>query len=102
MQGIHFAFGFGGIISPIFVGFVQYETFYYIALFGFLLSFTNLIIDSPSLVNQLIEKSTEHFQEMSPSLITKLKIFFFLYVGLEVGFGSWISSYAILENALNM
>ena len=98
MNGLHFTFGIGALLSPIIVaqaigltGGIQWA-YWTLAILIFPIAVWVLRIPSPqSQVNDV----TETIKPAQPVLILLILTFYFLYVGGEVGFGGWIYTYTI-------
>jgi len=98
MNGMHFFFGLGAVISPIIVAQVMSHTgdvlwAYWILALLFLPTIINLRrLPSPAppvSTDDTTSKSTNRF------LVGLVALFLFLYVGLEISFNGWIFTYAI-------
>jgi fucose permease len=98
MNGLHFTFGIGALLSPIIVaqsiiltGGIQWA---YWALAILIVPIAAWVFRMPSPPPQVLDK-TEAIKPAQPVLVVLILLFFFLYVGGEVGFGGWIYTYAI-------
>jgi fucose permease len=94
VQLIGFVFGVGAMCGPFIVTIFRLETF---KALGFANIVTLAILISNPLPN--LEENTEKKEKKGPSLSNKSVIWacliFFFYSTLELGMGSWISTYAI-------
>jgi fucose permease len=98
MNGLHFFFGFGAFLAPIFLaqallvdGSIRWG-FWGMALLMLPVAFWLLRLPSPR--NGLAEETTG--ETRTHGLFVALTAFFFLlYVGAEVSFGGWIFSYTV-------
>jgi FHS family Na+ dependent glucose MFS transporter 1 len=102
MNGLHFAFGVGAFLAPIVVAQAVRAsgqiTWAYWILAATALPAALWIARLPSPANPAHERKEEAGRE-DYALVALITLFFALYVGAEVGFGSWIFSYA---RALNL
>lgn len=100
MNALHFAFGIGAFLSPIIIQQVRVLTsgaitwpFWFLAI----LFLPGLIclrsIKSP--VNPEAEISKSESNNMDLRLVGLMMALFFLYVGIEAGFGGWIFTYTV-------
>jgi len=96
MNGLHFFFGVGALLSPILVAqILNYtgEILWIYRLFGVLalpLAIWTWFMQSP--VRQQ-RTSTEPIRKINFIVIVFIAMLFFLYVGAEVGYGNWIFTY---------
>ena len=90
MNVLHLCFGLGALSAPLFV-YVGLD----VAVRGAALGCVALAVWALSVPSPTVRIATEE-QQTSPSrpLLALLAAFFLLYVGLEVGFGSWVHTYA--------
>ena len=103
MNALHFAFGVGAFLSPIIVynmmnlaGGALTWPFWTLALL-FLPGLVGLIwLKAPT--NPEKETADQEKRRIDTRLIILMMILFFIYVGVEGGFGGWIFSYALEEN----
>lgn len=97
MNGLHFAFGLGAFLSPLIVALaVQVSgdiTWAYWALALLILPVAVWLRHLPS-PSPGEETRTRERGPTSPRWVVLFALFFFLYVGAEVGFGGWIFTYA--------
>ncbi len=98
MNGLHFFFGLGALISPLIVGKVISITndinwaYWVLALIIFPVALLLFRIPSPGIQRQTedsVSKRGNYF------LIGLISLFFFLHVGGELSFGGWIYTYAV-------
>lgn len=98
MNGLHFFFGVGAFLSPIVVAQVlRYSdglSWAYWLLALIILPVSILLGVSPG-VTAVHQPTAPAATQANRRLIGLIMAFFFLYVGLEVGFGGWIFTYAI-------
>ena len=103
MNGLHFFFGVGAMLSPLIVGFAMGQiqgtvTTAYWSLAALLLPAIALLLLLPS------PPIAAHAQERTESLARHRTTIFlvggllFAAVGAEVGFGNWIFTYALKQN----
>jgi MFS transporter, FHS family, Na+ dependent glucose transporter 1 len=96
MNGLHFFFGIGAFLAPIFIAesvllLGQYGPAYWlIAILMVPVAFGFSRIASPK--SQVLDISNAH-KSFNKRLVIFLVAFFFLYVGAEVSFGGWIFTY---------
>jgi len=98
MNGLHFCFGLGAFIAPIIVAQVLLKTdgislaYWLLGLIVIPVAFCFFFVPSPTL--EKLESSREQ-SIANPVLTVGIVLFFFLYVGVEVGFAGWLYSYAL-------
>lgn len=98
MNGLHFCFGVGAFIAPIVLAQViiitnDFSYAYWILAAAIApLALAVLFIPSPPIQ---IEKEEITNGKQDWLLIGSIVLFFFLWVGAEVGFGGWIFTYAL-------
>lgn len=98
MNGLHFFFGVGALLSPIlaaqifkFTGNIQW-VYWLFSLIALPLAAWTWFLKNPS----RHEKHTERNETQINYLVVGLVVlFFFLYVGAELGYGNWIFTYTI-------
>lgn len=105
MNSLHFFFGIGAFIAPIVVALVTQATgtvklAYWILALVMIPAALN-ILRMPSPVHP--HKVDANGQNVKPNIAMILLIAFFLamYVGAEVAFGGWISTYVLIQNLAN-
>ncbi len=98
MNGLHFTFGIGALLSPIIVaqaiiytGGIQWA---YWILAVLILPIAAWVFRMPSPASQ-VSDTAETIKPAQPILVVLILLFFFLYVGGEVGFSGWIYTYTI-------
>jgi fucose permease len=105
MNGLHFFFGIGAFLAPIFIAQAVLLTGRYGAaywLIGLLMLPLALIltrVQSP--INHAAKNSADQ-KPFNLRLVVLLVIFFFLYVGAEVSFGGWVFAYATHLNLVDV
>jgi FHS family Na+ dependent glucose MFS transporter 1 len=96
MNGLHFFFGVGALISPIVVAQVVRLTgeinwiYWLYGLFALPLSIWIWFLPSPSPSEKT---SLESAKPTYFIIVFLVSLFFFLYVGAEIGYGNWIFTY---------
>lgn len=103
MNGLHFSFGVGAFLSPIIVHNVMRWSggqltwpFWSLAILS-IPSFVGLwFLSSPK--NPEIEVSNQTPKAVNTRLVILIVLLFFLYCGVEGGFGGWIFTYATILN----
>jgi FHS family Na+ dependent glucose MFS transporter 1 len=104
MNGLHFFFGVGAFLSPIVVAQVLLHSdgigwaYWLLALVFLPVSLFVGMLPSPTAVHQQSNQSTNAVNRW---LIGLIMAFFFIYVGMEVGFGGWIFTYATTLGLVN-
>lgn len=100
MNGLHFFYGVGAFISPLIVGQVLLRSggdiawaYWIVALL--MLPVVLYVARQPSPVNQDVVEQESAVKPASPVLVALISLFIFLYVGAEISFGGWISTYAV-------
>ncbi len=100
MNGLHFFYGVGAFISPLIVGQVLLRSggdiawaYWIVALL--MLPVVLYVARQPSPVNQDVVEKESAAKPASPVLVALISLFIFLYVGAEISFGGWISTYAV-------
>ncbi len=97
MNGLHFFFGVGAFLSPIVVAQVLLRSdgigwaYWMLALIILPVSILFGILPSPTAVHQQTAQTANQTNRL---LIGLIMAFFFIYVGLEVGFSGWVFTYA--------
>lgn len=98
MNGLHFTFGIGALLSPIIVaqaiGLTSSIQWAYWTLAILIFPIAVWVMRIPSPQSQAGDV-TETIKPAQPILIILILTFYFLYVGGEVGFGGWIYTYTI-------
>jgi len=101
MNGLHFFFGAGAFLSPIIVAQAVLIggdiTWAYWALALLILPAVIWLLRLPSPAPQADSEDSpaEGLRRVNRLLVALIALFFFLYVGAEVGFGGWIYTYAV-------
>ena len=104
MNALHFFFGVGAFLAPIIVA--QAMLFNpdikaaYWALALLMLPVAAWILQLPSPAPHTVAEENSTAQ-VNDRLVASIAVFFFLYLGAEVGFGGWIYTYAISLNLSN-
>ncbi len=104
MNGLHFFFGVGAFLSPIVVAQVLRLSdsitwaYWLLALIILPVSLFLGILPSPTAVQP---QTTQSSGQINRWLIGLIMAFFFIYVGLEVGFGGWVFTYATTLGLVN-
>ena len=98
MNGLHFFFGVGAFLAPILVAQTLLRTegiaWAYWLLALVILPVSLFVASQPS-PQPIAQKSEEKLAgKLNYTLIGLISLFFFIYVGVEVGFGGWIFTYA--------
>ena len=99
MNGLHFFWGLGAFLSPIIVAKAVSTsgdiTWAYWVLALLILPVILWLLRLPSPSPQAASKagSSGDMQQGTRALIALIVVFFFLYVGAEVGFGGWVYTY---------
>ncbi len=100
MNGLHFFYGVGAFISPLIVGQVLLRsggeiTWAYWIVALLMLPVVLYMARQPSPVNQDVVEEENAAKPANPTLVALIALFIFLYVGAEISFGGWISTYAV-------
>ncbi|HEX6268814.1 MAG TPA: MFS transporter [Anaerolineales bacterium] len=101
MNGLHFFFGVGSFIAPLILAWVLIQTgdilwlFWSVAIACVPIAIWCWFLPEPSVHTQTEERINAPFPIVPVVLIVTL---FVLYVGLELGFGNWIYTYALSLN----
>jgi fucose permease len=89
MNVLHLCFGLGALSSPLFVYLDLDLTLRLVAFVSVVLAGVALRTRVPA-----VRVSTaEQHADTTPRLLALLAVFFFLYVGLEIGFAGWVRTY---------
>ena len=97
LNGAHFFFGVGALTSPIIVAQFLINGYDFAAAYRFVaflilpVILLFLLVPSPGLMTG--EKKEEN-QPVNYGLVTLVALFYFLYLGAEISFGGWISTFA--------
>jgi MFS transporter, FHS family, Na+ dependent glucose transporter 1 len=100
MNGLHFFFGFGAFVAPIVVAQITglsgdiYWVYWLFAIVNIPIALWIWTLPSPK-VPPKTTTADEPKVHASPFILASLVAFFFLYVGIESGYGNWIYTYAI-------
>ncbi|MCL5995095.1 MAG: MFS transporter [Chloroflexi bacterium] len=101
MNGLHFFFGVGSFLSPIIIAqFVLLSgdiTWAYWALALLIAPVILAVLRLPSPKPYVVSQSV-HIQRINYRLVSLIALFFFVYVGAEVGFGNWVFTYIVKLN----
>jgi fucose permease len=101
MNGLHFFFGVGAFLSPLIIARVVLWsgdiTWAYWTLALLLLPAAIWLMFIPSPARQIATED-EPTRRVDYVMVGLVALFFFLYVGAEIGFGGWIFSYAVTLN----
>ena len=98
MNGLHFFFGVGAFLSPIVVAQTLLHSggvtwaYWLLALIILPVSPLLALLPSPTAVTQSTGQQTN--LQTNTWLLILIMAFMFLYVGLEIGFGGWLFTYA--------
>jgi FHS family Na+ dependent glucose MFS transporter 1 len=101
MNALHFFFGVGAFLSPIIVARVMLinpnikAVYWALALLMLPVAFWVLQLPSPTPQAASSEKTEV---QVNPRLVAFIAVFFFLYLGAELGFGIWIFTYLTTLN----
>ncbi|MBN2499116.1 MAG: MFS transporter [Anaerolineales bacterium] len=99
MNALHFFFGVGATLSPAIIAFVRNRTdgitwaYWTLALIMLPVAFLASGVKSPTSVAE-DHSAAEQKGKLNYLLVFAIMLFFFLYVGSEIGFGAWIFTYA--------
>jgi FHS family Na+ dependent glucose MFS transporter 1 len=106
MNALHFSFGIGAFLSPIIIHNVMALTDgsltwpYWVLAFLFLPSMIGLwSLGSPE--NPEVNENKNKKINVDFRLVALMMLLFFIYVGVEGGFGGWIFTYALEEGIAN-
>ena len=100
MNGLHFFFGLGAFLAPMIIAYIipfenAFRWSYWVLGMLFIPSIIGfLLIKSP---NQILEGNTYDKRKPYSPVLILIILLFFTYVGTELSFGSWLSSYASLS-----
>ncbi len=98
MNGLHFFFGIGAFLSPIIVAQAVLKSgditwgYWVIALLALPVAVWLLRLPSPAAQTTAKDSPAE---QVDYWLVILMAFFFFLFVGAEISFGGWISTYAV-------
>lgn len=101
MNGLHLFFGFGTIIAPLLIAqVIQWSgsinwAFWLLAVLPLPTALWLLRLPSPKVQPTSVEGASGHADWR---LVALTVLFFVLYVGVEVGFGGWVFTYAVKQN----
>jgi FHS family Na+ dependent glucose MFS transporter 1 len=103
MNALHFFFGVGAFLSPFIIAQIMLvkplTTAYWVLAFLMLpVAFWVLRLPSPA---PQVNNEPASQARVNKKLVALIAAFFFLYLGAEVGFGGWITTYAISSNLSN-
>jgi len=98
LNGAHFFFGVGALTSPIIVaqfligGYDFAAAYRFVAFLILPVIVLFLFVPSPGLRTS---EKTEESQPINYGLVALVAVFYFLYLGTEISFGGWISTFAV-------
>jgi FHS family Na+ dependent glucose MFS transporter 1 len=98
MNGLHFFFGVGSLIAPLVLAQVLlytgdvYWLYYFFAILSVPLLLWLWFLPEPHKPTHVTNEANTSFPL---AIVVLTLILFFLYVGLELGFGNWIYTYAL-------
>lgn len=101
LNGAHFFFGVGALTSPIIVaqfltnGYEFGAAYRFVAVLILPAILLFLLVPSPAVKNQ---EKAEDSQPLRYGLIALVAVFYFVYLGAEISFGGWISTFAVSLN----
>jgi len=107
MSGLHFCFGFGAFLSPIIIAQVVLMSggitwaYWILALLMLPVVVWLLRLPSPAAQKDSEDGYVGSVPRVNHVLVALIALFFFLYVGAEIGFGGWIFTYAVSLNLTN-
>ncbi len=106
MNGLHFFFGLGAFLSPIIIQNIMRFTdgtltwpFWILAILYIPGLIGLFLLKSPS--NPEKSKTETNAKPTNVWLVILMVVLFFIYVGVEMGFGGWIYTYAIEVKIMN-
>ncbi len=108
MNGLHFFFGIGAFLSPILIAQMMLMsggiTWGYWLLAVLIMPIIMLLLRQPSppLQKMADHKDEAHQGQVNYLLLGLIVLFFFLYVGVEMGFGGWIYTYLTSTGLANI
>jgi fucose permease len=103
MNALHFFFGVGAFLGPFIIAQIMLTkpltTAYWVLAF-LMLPAAFWVLRLPSPAPQVGNEPAAQAR-INKKLVALIAAFFFLYLGAEVGFGGWITTYAIAANLAN-
>lgn len=102
MNGLHFFFGIGAFLSPLIVAQALLRgggitgAYWVLGLLVLPVAFWLLRLPSPAV--QTTDTADPSNGRVNHRLVFLIALFFFLYVGAEIGFGGWIFTYVLKTN----
>lgn len=104
LNGLHFFFGLGALLSPIIVAQALLRTtgvtaaFWLLALYPLPVALGLLRLPSPAAPHRARVHPAERLPDVRVNwlLVVLISLIFMLYVGAEVSFGGWVYSYALV------
>jgi FHS family Na+ dependent glucose MFS transporter 1 len=101
MNGLHFFFGLGAFLAPIIVaqamsisGDITWA-YWVLSLLILPVILWLMRLPSPAAQTTSEDSSTGNSRQVNRILVVLIAVFFFLYVGAEVGFGGWVYTYVV-------
>lgn len=100
MNGLHFFFGVGALLSPIVVAQVLLHSdgiswaYWLLALAVLPVSPLLAIQPSPTAAAATNQPTSKPTNQTNTPLLLLIMAFLFMYVGMEIGFGGWVFTYA--------
>jgi FHS family Na+ dependent glucose MFS transporter 1 len=101
MNGLHFFFGVGAFLSPLIVAWMVAVSsdilwaYWTLALCILPVAVWFVFLPGPPIVQSDSAAENKKTGTINYILVGLIAVFFFLYVGAEVGFGGWIFTYAL-------
>ena len=101
LNGAHFFFGVGALTSPIIVaqfltaGYEFGAAYRFVAVLILPAILLFLLVPSPAVKS---DEKTENKEPIKYGLVALVALFYFLYLGTEISFGGWISTFAVSLN----
>lgn len=106
MQFLHFCYGIGAFTSPLIISGLGEYSFQIFGVICFVVGAICYFLDpprihkledNPPILNP--EQTDDNNRRITPDINFFLCIMFFFYLGAEVGFGGWISTYATISGS---
>ena len=99
MNGLHFFYGAGGVLSPLVIRltlwFVNSTAAVYFALAVLILPAAALLFALPSPQNQQVSQERLNAGRINYKLVALIALLLCMYIGAEVSYGGWIYSYVL-------
>lgn len=100
IQLLHTIFGIGGLLGPFVVAECGSKSYFILGIILMLCSVSYLFLRSPDSGNT--RRSTQIAKPINKKVEALICVMYILYIGQEVGYGSWVSSFAVMAKVADL